>query len=60
MNTRIECWCRTCEAYVTVEEIEADFHHGHDFGPEDLAALLAVKEYLRQERKQAAKADPWS
>ena len=60
MDTRIECWCRTCERYVTVEEVETDYHQGHDFGPEDMAALLAVKEYLRQERKRASKGIPRS
>jgi hypothetical protein len=57
VDTRIECWCRTCEAYVTVEEVENDFHTGHDFGPEDMAALMAVQQYLRREKRIAAKAD---
>jgi len=60
VDTRIECWCRTCQAYVTVEEVETNFHTGHDFGPEDMAALQAVQQYLRREKRQAAKRDPWA
>jgi hypothetical protein len=57
VDTRIECWCRTCERYVTVEEVEENYHAKHEFGPEDIAALEAVKQYLRQEKKQAAKGE---
>ena len=57
MDTRIECWCRTCERYVTVEEVEQNYHKGHEFGPEDLAALQAVRDYLNMEKRRAAKRD---
>jgi hypothetical protein len=57
LDTRIECWCRSCEKYVTVEEVEQDVHTGHEFGPEDMAALQAVRQYLSREKNRAAKAD---
>jgi hypothetical protein len=43
---------------VTVEEVEQDFHTGHEFGPEDMAALQAVRQYLNREKKRAVKAEP--
>jgi hypothetical protein len=55
VDTRIECWCRTCERYVTVEEIEQDYHARHEFGPEDMAALQAVKQYLAFEKGRVVK-----
>ena len=57
LDTRIECWCKTCQAYVTVEEVRKDFHAGHEYGPEDSAALQAVRQYLRHvDKKRAAEA----
>ena len=58
LDTRIECWCRSCQKYVTVEELEQDFHTGHEFGPEDIAALQAVRQYLNREKNRAEKARP--
>ena len=57
VDTRIECWCRTCERYVTVEEVEENYHAKHEFGPEDMAALQAVRDYLHMEKKRAAKGE---
>jgi hypothetical protein len=54
LDTRIDCWCRTCNAYVTVEEVRTDAHTGHEFGPEDQAALQAVRDYLRGREKRRA------
>lgn len=54
LNTRIECWCKTCQGYVTVEEVRVNHHAGHDFSPEDLAALQAVRQYLERQEKQRA------
>ena len=58
LDTRIECWCKTCQAYITVEEVRNKAHSGHEFAPEDLAALQAVRQYLLStEKKRAAKKD---
>ena len=57
LDTRIECWCKTCQAYITVEEVRAEVHAGHDFAPEDIAALQAVRQYLGSLEKKRA-ADP--
>jgi hypothetical protein len=55
LDTRIECWCKTCQAYITVEEVRNDAHASHEFAPEDMAALQAVRQYLRStERARAA------
>jgi hypothetical protein len=55
LDTRIECWCKTCQEYITVEEVKAEVHAGHDFAPEDLAALQAVRQYIDSlEKKRVA------
>lgn len=54
LDTRIECWCKTCQAYITVQEVRDDFHAGHEFAPEDTAALQAVRQYLSHEDKKRA------
>jgi hypothetical protein len=57
LDTRIECWCKTCQKYVTVEEVRKEAHAEHDFAPEDMAALQAVRQYLRsRDKKRAAEA----
>lgn len=60
LDTRIECWCRTCKAHITVEEVRADVHAGHEFAPEDQTALQAVHDYLRgrEKRRAADRSEP--
>lgn len=55
LDTRIECWCKTCQAYITVEEVRVEVHAGHDFASEDIAALQAVRQYINGlEKKRVA------
>ncbi|MCU1285782.1 MAG: hypothetical protein JWO13_2132 [Acidobacteriales bacterium] len=48
MDERIDCWCETCKAHVTLREILENFHAAHEFAVLDRAALQAVQEYLNR------------
>jgi hypothetical protein len=48
MDERIDCWCETCKAHVTLKEIIENFHAAHEFAVLDRAALQAVQEYLNR------------
>jgi hypothetical protein len=37
-----------------VEEVRAEVHAGHDFAPEDIAALQAVRQYIQSLAKKRA------
>jgi hypothetical protein len=54
LDTRIECWCKTCQAYITAKEVRVDMHAGHEFAPEDLAAIQAVRQYINSLEKKRA------
>jgi hypothetical protein len=46
VDERIDCWCETCKANVTLKEIIDNVHATHEFAVLDRAALQAVQEYL--------------
>ena len=50
----LDCFCKTCDRQVSLEEVRDDFHKGHDFSPADNAALQAVKTYLKSVGFKAA------
>ena len=43
----LDCICETCGRQITMDELLADFHHDHKFSPIELAALQAMRSYLR-------------
>jgi hypothetical protein len=50
----LDCFCQTCDRKITLEEVRADFHKGHEFSPADNGALQAVKAYVARERSKAS------
>lgn len=43
----LDCVCETCGRQITMDELLTDFHHDHKFSPIELAALQAMRSYLR-------------
>jgi hypothetical protein len=52
MDDRIDCWCDTCKAQVTLEEIRTGRHTQHRFSAVDRAAYQIVQEYLTRSESQ--------
>jgi hypothetical protein len=43
----LDCICETCGRQITMDELLSDFHQEHKFSPIELAALQAMRSYLR-------------
>jgi hypothetical protein len=43
----LDCVCETCDRQITMDELLTDFHEQHRFSPIELAALQAMRSYLR-------------
>jgi hypothetical protein len=43
----LDCYCDTCGRQITMDELQSDFHKEHRFSAIELAALQAMRSYLR-------------
>ena len=43
----LDCFCDTCNRQITMDELQSDFHKEHRFSAIELAALQAMRSYLK-------------
>jgi hypothetical protein len=43
----LDCFCDTCNRQITMDELQSDFHKDHRFSAIELAALQAMRSYLK-------------
>lgn len=43
----LDCFCDTCGRQITMDELQTDYHQGHRFSAIEMAALQAMRAYLR-------------
>lgn len=43
----LDCYCETCGRQITMDELQSDFHRDHRFSVIEMAALQAMRSYLR-------------
>lgn len=43
----LDCFCDTCGRQITMDELQTEFHKDHHFSAIEMAALQAMRSYLR-------------
>jgi len=43
----LDCFCESCGRHITLDELQSDFHREHHFSTIEMAALQAMRAYLR-------------
>ncbi len=43
----LDCTCETCGRQITMDELLSDFHKDHKFSTIEMAALQAMRSYIR-------------